>query len=307
MENIKEKSYSILTLLFAFLGLLFIQYKIPYTNNENKKLQKFSFFQPVADSLFSMGIDSETVYLFINDYRTYFNYKYVELNVIQYSKFQMNNEPISNSVIKKLNSFISSNHSLLFESEIKFKIPKEVIASILWTETRFGAVLGTHHIPSVFLSIALSPFIISPTDSEQINRVASSGQQITKTDTSWNKHIERSQQKSRMAIKEIVALLEMKKSGVDIQNLYGSFAGAFGIPQFLPSSFIKYGYDADGNGKVNLFSIPDAIFSVANYLHLNGWDNNSIEKQRQALFSYNRSKNYVDFILELSKNLQTKK
>lgn len=307
MESIKGKSFSILTLLFIFLGLIFIQYKISYTNNGNKKLQKFIFFQPVAESLFSMGIDTETVYLFINDYRTYFNDKYIKLNVIQYSKFLINKEPILNSIVKKVNLFISKNYSLLFESEKKFKVPKEIIASILWTETRFGTVLGIHHVPSVFLSIALSPFIISQIDSEQIDRVPGSLKQITKIDTSRDKLLERSQKKSQMAIKEIVALLEMKKYGVDIQNLYGSFAGAFGIPQFLPSSFVQYGYDADGNDTVDLFSLPDAIFSVANYLHSNGWDNNSIEKQRQALFSYNRSNNYVDFILELSQKLQKEK
>ncbi|MGQ9820146.1 MAG: lytic murein transglycosylase [Candidatus Kapaibacteriales bacterium] len=307
MESIKEKSFSTTTLIFfIILGLLLVQYKISYTNNGNKKLKKFYFFQPVADSLFSLGIDSESVYLLINDYRTFFSAKYINLNVIKHSKFPLNKEEISNSVVKKLLSFISSNYSLLLESEKKFKIPKEVIASILWTETRFGAILGTHHVPSVFLSIAISPFIIERGDSEQIEILTDSKYQINKFDTAWEKLLRRSKEKSQMALKEIIALLEMKKSGFDIQNLYGSFAGAFGIPQFLPSSFIQYGYDANGDGKVDLFSLPDAIFSVANYLNSKGWDNNSIEKQRQALFSYNKSINYVDFILKLAKKLQNK-
>lgn len=304
MISIKNISSTVLLLLCGFFGLIVIQYKISYTNNGNKKLQKFYFFKPVADSLLKLGIDTETVFLFINDYRTFFNEKYVKLNVLQYSRFAIKKEEISNSTLKKLYSFIAMNQEFLKQAEKKFDVPVEVIAAIIWTETRFGSVLGTHHLPSVFLSIAISPFVISQNSISKLNTNITNLNDINRVDTSADWIIKRSQQKAQLAIKEILALFKMKKMGFDIQSLYGSFAGAFGIPQFLPSSFVLYGYDGNNDGKIDLFSFPDAIFSIANFLHSNGWDNNSLERQQKALFAYNKSNSYVDFILELSKRLR---
>jgi membrane-bound lytic murein transglycosylase B len=50
--------------------------------------------------------------------------------------------------------------------------------------------------------------------------------------------------------------------------------GAFGLPQFLPSSVLSYGVDADGNGQIDLFMIQDAIFSTANFLVNHGYHKN---------------------------------
>lgn len=67
-------------------------------------------------------------------------------------------------------------------------------------------------------------------------------------------------------------LLLTRESGFDAANMRGSYAGAIGIPQFLPSSYRKYAIDFDGDGKRDLVgSTADAIGSVANYYHSFGW------------------------------------
>ena len=58
--------------------------------------------------------------------------------------------------------------------------------------------------------------------------------------------------------------------------MLGSYTGAIGIPQFLPSSIVQYAVDYDGNRQIDLRTSPaDAIGSVANYLKQNGWENGS--------------------------------
>lgn len=67
-------------------------------------------------------------------------------------------------------------------------------------------------------------------------------------------------------------LLMGKETSLDLAGLRGSYAGAMGIPQFLPSSYRKYAVDFDGDGQRNLWrSVPDVIGSVANYYKLHEW------------------------------------
>jgi membrane-bound lytic murein transglycosylase B len=67
-------------------------------------------------------------------------------------------------------------------------------------------------------------------------------------------------------------LLLTREEGIDPLSLEGSYAGAMGLPQFIPSSFRHYAVDFDGDGKRNLWTDPaDAIGSVANYLARHGW------------------------------------
>ncbi|HEY8252594.1 MAG TPA: lytic murein transglycosylase B [Burkholderiales bacterium] len=67
-------------------------------------------------------------------------------------------------------------------------------------------------------------------------------------------------------------LLMTREAGIDVFSVRGSYAGAIGIPQFMPSSARRYAVDFDGNGKIDLQkSRSDAIGSVANFLKVHGW------------------------------------
>jgi lytic murein transglycosylase len=72
---------------------------------------------------------------------------------------------------------------------------------------------------------------------------------------------------------ELLAALKIVQRG-DLQwrDLIGAYAGEIGQTQFLPSSYVKYGVDYDGNGRVDLrHSVPDVLASTANLLKVNGW------------------------------------
>ncbi len=72
---------------------------------------------------------------------------------------------------------------------------------------------------------------------------------------------------------ELIAALKIVQRGdLPLRDLVGAFAGEIGQTQFLPSSYIKYGVDYDGNGRVDLrHSVPDVLASTANLLKTNGW------------------------------------
>lgn len=68
-------------------------------------------------------------------------------------------------------------------------------------------------------------------------------------------------------------LLHARESGIDVFAAQGSYAGAFGIPQFMPGSYRRFAIDYDGDGRRDLNSSPvDAIGSVANFLKAHGWE-----------------------------------
>src|SRR5438477_9051004 len=72
---------------------------------------------------------------------------------------------------------------------------------------------------------------------------------------------------------ELLAALRIAQRGdLPLRDLIGAYAGEIGQTQFLPSSYIKYGVDYDGNGHVDLrHSVPDVLASTANLLKTNGW------------------------------------
>ena len=69
------------------------------------------------------------------------------------------------------------------------------------------------------------------------------------------------------------ALIILDQGHFDRKSFKGSWAGAFGQTQFMPSTFLKYAVDFDGDSKKNLFSKHDALASGANYLKSVGWNN----------------------------------
>jgi membrane-bound lytic murein transglycosylase B len=63
------------------------------------------------------------------------------------------------------------------------------------------------------------------------------------------------------------------EEGLPLEEVTGSYAGAMGLGQFMPSSYLEYAVDMDGDGRRDLWSsMPDIIGSVANYLHRHGWE-----------------------------------
>jgi len=104
---------------------------------------------------------------------------------------------------------------------------------------------------------------------------------------------------------EVRAIFDVTdRLGMDPLALRGSGSGAFGCPQFLPTNYLRYGTDGDGDGIVDLYDLSDAAASCANYLEANGWRGARSDRDRRAvIWRYNHSPAYVDTVLALARRI----
>ena len=136
-------------------------------------------------------------------------------------------------------AFLQANAALLKRVETDFGVPPALIVSILGVETNFGRVTGRYR---VLDSLATLAFAYPPR-----------------------------QEFFRSELKQLF-LLHGTSFPWPIDDLKGSYAGAMGWGQFMPSSIAAWGRDYDGDGKVDLWnSLPDICASVANYFVAHGW------------------------------------
>jgi lytic murein transglycosylase len=94
---------------------------------------------------------------------------------------------------------------------------------------------------------------------------------------------------------ELLAALKIIQRGdLPLRDMIGAYAGEIGQTQFLPSSYIKYGVDFDGNGHVDLrHSVPDVLASTANLLHTNGFKMGAPYGEGSANFEAMREWNHA--------------
>jgi membrane-bound lytic murein transglycosylase B len=121
-----------------------------------------------------------------------------------------------------------------------------------------------------------------------------------------SKYDQKADKKSAWAYRELKAFLTYtSQHQIDPISVKGSYAGALGIAQFMPSSILAYGQDGNGDGRIDLFQDADAIASIASYLKHFGWkpgiDN---KKAYKVVYHYNLSKYYVNTVLKIAKLLE---
>jgi lytic murein transglycosylase len=94
---------------------------------------------------------------------------------------------------------------------------------------------------------------------------------------------------------ELIAALKIVQRGdLPLRDLIGAYAGEIGQTQFLPSSYVKYGVDFDGDGRVDLrHSVPDVLASTANLLHTNGFKMGASYEEGSANFEAMREWNHA--------------
>jgi len=207
---------------------------------------------------------------------------------------------LRSDMINRARAYLERNRATLDHISRTYCVPKEVVVSILLVETHLGANTGKRKAFHVLSSMALS------TDFEQVRSLVPAGTIHNGNEEYARK---RCREKSDWAYNELKYLLEYSRiNNTDPLSIPGSIYGAIGLCQFMPSNVFLYGVDADGKGSIDLFSTPDALNSIANYLHLNGWKCRIERKnRRQVVMTYNHSQVYANTVLAVADRLQAKK
>ena len=146
----------------------------------------------------------------------------------------------SKNKVKKGINFYSKNKNLINDVEKKYNIEKELLLSLMGIETNYGTYVGKMDILSSLSTLSFD------------------------------------KRRSEFFTNELLILLKLiDTKQIDHKTLYGSWAGAFGFFQFMPSTIKNHAIDYNEDNYIDLKNPVDAYASAANYLNNMGWDQNS--------------------------------
>ena len=198
-------------------------------------------------------------------------------NVIKYDRYQpefyedtktyVTKRTSSKKVSKGLN-FYKKNSNLINTIEDQYNINKELLLALMGIETNFGTYVGKMDILSSLSTLSFD------------------------------------KRRSEFFSNELIILLKLIESNqIDYKTLYGSWAGAFGYFQFMPSTMKNFAIDYDKNSYIDLKNNNDAYASAANYLNEIGW-----KDDQPCFYKINLSSNVPKKYLNVSaKKLHDKK
>tara|TARA_Y100001936_G_scaffold228998_1_gene250680 strand:+ start:1318 stop:2316 length:999 start_codon:yes stop_codon:yes gene_type:complete len=221
-------------LSFFLLYLIFLPFSV---YSETFDEWKLNFTKHALNE----GVSRDTIFLVIEDL------KFLP-KVIEYDRFQPEfYEDTSTYIEKRANnkkvsiglSTYKKNIKLINQIEKKFNVEKELLLALMGIETNFGKYLGKMDILSSLATL------------------------------SYDKR------RSDFFTKElIIALKLIDDKKIKHNELYGSWAGAFGNFQFMPSTILNNAIDYNNDNKIDLKSAEDSFASAANYLSKMGWNSN---------------------------------
>lgn len=256
------------------------------------------YFNSLQERLIMDGFNKSTITEIYNQPQVYFETKGIT-HYLVHNEAKLNYDQFTSvESIQKALEYIEKHKSVLVRAEREYGVSKEVITAIILVETRLGTFLGR---PSILNTLST---MASLADSDVRNifwsKISSSTRLTKKNFEKW------AGKKSKWAYNELKAFLKhTAQEKMDPIGIYGSYAGAMGIAQFVPSNILAFAKDGDSDGHVDLFNHADAITSIANYLKHYGWHPGiGRKKAHKIIFLYNHSNYYVDTILKISKLLK---
>jgi membrane-bound lytic murein transglycosylase B len=200
--------------------------------------------------------------------------------------------------IDKARDYMQKYETELARIEEQYRVDRKVITAILLVETGLGASVGTR---SALNTLSTMAALMDPRVRDMLWNLIPDSKRISR-----KKFEKMASARSKWAYEELKAFLTYTdREGFDPTAIPGSFAGAVGVPQFMPTNILAYGKDGDDDGKVDLLDHADAMASVANFLKSHGWRHGQDRKKAEKIIHYyNHSTYYVNTILKITQLLK---
>ncbi len=255
--------------------------------------QQLEFKKLLVEKLIAEGWSAEDIdflRLNLSDNRAVFQEKVLHINVGHVESDEQYAHHTNAESMKLCRDFWAGNGAKIDSVAKTYSVLGEVVAGILKVETNFGSWMGKHEVFNVFWSLSLG---------DQAEVLATIEPDSAVDEETRNSKLKR---RANWARKELRQLMDISRANqMDPLDIKGSWAGAFGLAQFIPSSYNAYAKDGNADGIVDLSELDDAVASIANYLKKNGWraDGNR-KRMKKVIMRYNHSEHYADCVLKLS-------
>jgi membrane-bound lytic murein transglycosylase B len=283
--------YWIRAWIFPVVIILGLLAAIPSTDADDGTA---SFFDALQQRLVADGYDAGRIRQLYSNEQVVFEAQSVAA-YFQHNEAKLDYGKMTHhSWIDEARGYMATHADILTTARQKFGVDPKVITAIILVETKFGRYLGKRSILNTLSTMAA---LTEPGPREYLYQQLNQKTRFRRDD-----YDKKANSKSDWAYKELKAFLTYTDlHGVDPVEVVGSYAGALGIAQFMPSNILAYGQDGDGDGRIDLFVDADAIFSIASYLQNYGWKPGIDRDQAfKVVYHYNHSKYYVNTILEIT-------
>ncbi len=194
--------------------------------------------------------------------------------------------------------FLWENGKMLGEVEKGFHVEQEVVVAILLVESRFGENIGKWRVLPILASMAV-------TDSP--DNLQNNYERLLEADPTisyeWVEGV--AKKRAQWAYQELKCFIRIiRDEKMDPLEIRGSYAGALGMAQFVPSSYLGFAWSKKGLENW-LQSTEEAIFSIANYLRAHGWRKDlALAKKKRILWYYNRSEPYIEAVVNVAQKVK---
>ena len=292
--GITAKEYTIFFMGILILSFIFFSQNAAGSNNSN------NYFESLQKRLIEDGLDKDRITELYKRPEVYFEKKGVSRFLVHREASLNYNQFASKKSIRNALKYMEKHQKVLERTEKAYGVDKEIITAIILVETRLGLFLGG---PSVLNTLSTMAALADPDVRNMFWGKVSKSSRLTREQ--FEKWVKR---KSSWAYKELKAFLNYTaKENMDPAAVSGSYSGAMGIAQFMPTNVLAFARDGNDDGQINLFDHSDAIVSIASYLKHYGWyPGIKGKKANKVIYHYNNSRQYVDTILKVSALLKSK-
>ena len=286
------------SILIYVAGLVLVSMTIPAFGEEGAPAEKVNYFKGLEQRLVQDGFSACFVDCIFESGELTFDARGAGLYFV-HNESSLNYESFANETSIYLAKQYMKKHSEHFDRvEQKFGVDKTVIAAIILVETGLGTFVGKRPVVSTLATMAA---LSDPVVRESVWESLDENRRISREE-----FLKKSDVKSAWAYKELTAFLRyVDLEKIDPFSVKGSYAGAMGIPQFMPTNILILAEDGNEDGVIDMFDHADAIASVASYLRHHGWRSDlDHEKTQEVLYTYNHSDPYVTILMRISKILK---